>query len=233
MMIPRRRKGFTLLEMMMVLALVALLYVMITFVVIQVSHVTRRASLAAVRKRTVIQASERLRWQLRDLYLDPTTAATTANTTGAVNTTSKVDPRLTQRPTNFIGTPGASLYANTEGDGRDYIFFLTASPEKSRAVTEVGYHVQDSTNGQLDLMVRQFPLRTIGGFHNLSDTTDGPWRVLVSDIKVLTLDYSSDGITWQRQWDSTSIPHRIHVHLETGAEVFDYQVTPGIGSGRW
>jgi hypothetical protein len=222
---------------MMVLFLVALLYSMITFAVIQVAQVTRAGSVGAIRKKDLLKANERLRWQLRGLFLDPNGGigggnTTTTNTT--TNTTATVDPRLATRLPGIIGTPGASIYAKTDSAGQDYIFFLTTAPTLIRNVTEVGYRVLTNADGKTNLVYRQFPVRSIGGFHDLPDTQEGPWTVLLTNVKKLTLDYSLDGLTWERQWDDVNMPRRIHVHLETsGGEVLDYQVTPGTGAGRW
>ena len=216
---------------MVVVALLAILYTILLYAVGQTSQVSRRSSLAALQQIQIMKTTEQLRWQLRCLYSekDPQPGNTTAANTTA-NTTVNTRPRL-----GLIGEGGTSLYGiRGEGEGRDILLFITAYPKRANGVVEVGYKLADDGASGLDLMYRQFTVRDVGGFHNQQDQSEGPWTPLLRKVKQFAVDYSKDGLLWQRDWDLAQAPRRVRIHLETYAgEVMDFQVTPGIGAGRW
>lgn len=243
------KRAFTLAEVVVVMGMLTLLYALLLAVVVQVGNVSRRVTIAASHQVELVKTTEQFRWQLRCLFsqTDPQPAVTNATTNGAVNatqTTANATTNTTANTSNstptsaqtagMIGQPGSGVYGQRAAEGRDVILFITTHPTGQVGVCEVGYKLDENKAGVSDLLYRQFPTRSVGGFHAVVDQQEGPWKVLLKDVKQFSLDYSVDGITWQREWDETDAPRRVRLHLETAAgDVIDTQISPGIGAGRW
>ncbi|MEW6282278.1 MAG: prepilin-type N-terminal cleavage/methylation domain-containing protein [Candidatus Eremiobacterota bacterium] len=65
------RRGVTLLEVLVALVLVSLLYALLTFTTVQLGRTSRFGIRAAEAKRLRLTVCERLRWQLRCLFVPP------------------------------------------------------------------------------------------------------------------------------------------------------------------
>jgi prepilin-type N-terminal cleavage/methylation domain-containing protein len=212
------RRGFTLLEVLICIALVSLLGSMLLLVVVRLARMTRETTQAAMRRRHWIEAAENIRWQLRNLHVPSTKNAPESVTrAGLVGT----------HETSLWGEPGNQ-------EGTDAIYFLTTRPKRQQGVCEVGFRLRARPGGNYDLIAREFPLRERGGVHSNADFSEAPWKVALDDVTHLSFDYSEDGWKWRRDWTETAVPRRIRVHLEAPRlPVLDFQVTPGVGGGRW
>lgn len=214
------RRAFTLLEILVVVGLVSLLTSMLLMLVTRIARITRQTSTAALRRRHWLEAAERLRWQLRNLHVPST----------------RNPPKDTAR-TGLVGNHETALWGEPGSqEGLDWLTFLTTVPTKQRGVCEVSFCLKPASAGDAHytLMWRQFPLRERFGLHSLSDYTEAPWKPLLDDVTQLSLDYTEDGWVWRRDWSIAGAPRRVRVHLEAvNLPVLDFQVTPGIGAGRW
>lgn len=106
-------RGFTLLELMLALALAMLVYGLVIFVTINVSNTVRTSERKVSAKISVINAAEQLRWQLRCLYNRQAegTNKPSASVSGI-------------RPATLTGV---SLYGKRSGQsGRDFLLFKTS-----------------------------------------------------------------------------------------------------------
>ena len=229
------------------MGMLALLYTLLLVVVVQVGQVSRRVTVAATHQLELVKTTEQFRWQLRCLFsqTDPqpllthstttnTTTSTTTSTTTHTSTNNTNDTPTASQIAGMIGQPGSGVYGQRAAEGRDVILFITTHPVRRVGVSEVGYKLAEDRSGVSDLLFRQFLTRSVGGFHPLTEQTDGPWKVLLKDVKQFAIDYSVDGITWQREWDETDAPRRVRLHIEMASgDVIDTQVSPGIGAGRW
>lgn len=204
----------------MVMGLVSMLLGMLLVVVVRLARLTRVTTQASLRRKHWLEATEVLRWELRNLYKPPEGEAPTNGV--AVGLVGTADTAL-------WGEPGSS-------EGRDSLTFLTSQPRKQKGVCEVGFRMQSRTSGGdgLDLGYREFPLRSRVGLHGPIDAQEAPWKVLLDDVTHLSIDYSEDGWIWRRDWSQVAAPRRIRIHLEAKKlPALDFQVTPGMGGGRW
>jgi hypothetical protein len=207
-------------EIVLVMSLVGLLAAILLGTVARVARLSRQTSYAALRRKHWIDAAELMRWQLRNLH----------------QPSDRLPPENSGRP-GLVGSFQTALWGEPGSqEGMDQVFFLTTLPRRARGTSEVGYCMRPRGEGGtvFNLMYRQFPLRDRSGLHGLQDAQEAPWRVLLDKVTHLSLDYSEDGWTWRRDWSETKAPRRIRVHLEAEqVPVLDFQVTPGVGGGRW
>lgn len=213
------RRGFTLFEVLLVSALVALLSGMLLMVVVRIARLTRTTTQASLRRKHWIDATEVLRWQLRNIFQPPQAPAPT-----------------NQISVGLVGTADTPLWGEPGGtEGMDTLTFLTSQPRKQKGVCEVAFRLRPRSSGNgMDLAYREFPLRNRAGLHGPQDLPEAPWSVLLDDVTHLSLDYSEDGWLWKRDWTAASCPRRVRVHLEARKlPNIDFQVTPGMGGGRW
>lgn len=213
------RRGFTLMEVLLVMALVSIMLGLLLLVVSRLSRMTRTTVEASLRRRHWMQASEQLRWQLRNVLLPAV---------------SKAAAQEGIRP-GLLGGPDIPLWGEPgQEEGRDSILFVSTYALKRRAVCEVGYRLLPRAGGNYDLVYREFPLRDRGGLHLPAESPDAPWKVILDDVTHLSVDYSEDGWQWRRDWSLPQVPRRIRIHLEASKlPTLDFQVTPGLGGGRW
>lgn len=193
------KRGFTLFEVLLTLALVAILTSILLVVVVRTARMTRLTTQASLRRKHWIDATEVLRWELRNLFVPPTGEAPTNSVA-----------------VGLVGTPDSPLWGEPgSSEGRDTLTFLTTQPRKQKGVCEVGFRVQPRTGGDgLDLGYREFPLRNRAGLHGPLEAQEAPWSILLDDIAHLSLDYSEDGWIWKRDWTQQHHRDAWRLHLE-------------------
>lgn len=213
-----RQRGFTLFEMLITLALVALIYTMISTILVQIARYVRIGREVAEERHRLLTEVETLRYQLRTLYL----------------------------PDSAVGLKGE----RTPEEGRDWIRFLTTSGRNRRGVVEVGYKVdtfQDPVTGKprTGLFYREFPFAR-AELRSLDEQQEGPWQKVLDGVETFSLEYTSTGQVWQKEWEATTAPQLIRIRMirrvQTDADHsknqirgdrFVFEVTPGVGAKRW
>lgn len=206
---PRSRSGFTLAEMMLTLGLVALIYTMISTILVQVSRYVKNGRQVARQRHEMLKAVESLRYQLRSLYY-PTSGA------GLLGARTPVEAQDSLR---FLTTNGRVHNGVVETGYRIQEYVDEESPERNGA----------------SLYYREFPFRR-KEFRTLDPHQESPWKLYLRNVDVFELEYSSGGNTFQREWDTPAPPRTIRVRLERGGESRDriqFEVTPGVGAQRW
>ena len=203
------KAGFTLAEMMLTLALVALVYTMISTILIQISRYVRAGREAARERYQLLKTVEDLRYQLRSLYY-PSAGP------GLSGMKSTLDGRDTLR------------FATTNGRIHKGVV------EVAYKIDEVTDQVEDEDNVPA-LYYREFPFRR-PEIRTLEVHSEAPWKVHLPNVKTFELEYSSSGQTWQTQWEEPGPPRRVRIRLARGGDSRDrivFDVTPGIGAPRW
>lgn len=212
MIAGRRKSGFTLAEMMLTLALVALVYTMVSTILIQISRYVKAGREVARERYLLLKTVEDLRYQLRSLYIPP-------------------------------GDKPGLLGRQTPISGRDSLQFLTCNGSVHKGVVEGTYMVRDDREevslqdeeNSSSLFYREFPFRKMQ-FRTLDPYEEAPWKVKLSNVRLFELEYSAGGNIFQREWDQKNPPHRIRLRIARGGENRDrlvFDVTPGVGAGRW
>lgn len=206
----RSRRGFTLAEMMLTLALVAVVYTLISTILVQLSRYVKDGRQVARERLEFLRSVDDFRFQFRSLYITPDSS---------------------------VGLEGK----RSPIDKQDTLCFLTTNGKIHKGVVEVGYRImayvdeKDPLKNGDALYYREFPfprreLRTLDPYQ------EAPWKVHLKNVDVFELQYSSDGVVWQREWDQASPPATVRVHLERVGKVRErmvFDVTPGIGATRW
>lgn len=201
--------GFTLAEMMLTLALVAVVYGMISTILIQISRYVKSGREVARERHRLLKGVEELRYQLRSLYYPN-------------------------------GSPGL-IGQRTPLDGGDTLRFITTNGRIHKGVVEVGYQLEripnpeDPSDQSTNLYYREFPFRR-QELRTLTPQQEATWEVMMPNVELFELEYSSGGQVWQREWDAPQAPAQIRVRLARGGENRDrimFAVTPGVGAGRW
>jgi len=208
-----RRSGFTLAEMMLTLGLVALVYTMVSTILVQISRYVRNGREVARERYELLNGVEELRYQLRSLYY----------------------------PSSSPGLMGA----RTQTEGWDSLRFLTSNGRTHDGIVEAAYMIQPRGSLDVDevgekeaapaLFYREFRFRR-REFRTLDVHSEAPWKVILKNMDVFEISYSSDGNVWQREWDTTEPPGRIRIRMERGIKSNDrivFDVVPGIGARRW
>lgn len=206
----KRRGGFTLAEMMLTLALVAIVYTIVSTILVQLGRYVRDGRQVARERLEFLRSIEDLRYQLRSLYFTPD------STTGIEGLRSSVDNQDTLR---FLTTNGKLHKGVVEVGYR----IMDYADEKD--VSKNGYA----------LYYREFrfprdELRT------LDSHQEAPWKVYLKNVDVFELQYSNGGVTWQREWDLPTPPAVVRVHMERIGKIRErmvFDVTPGMGAARW
>lgn len=205
----RHNRAFTLAEMMLTLALVALVYTMISTILVQISRYVNDGRKVAESRHTLLKTVEELRYQFRSLYY----------------------------PTNTVALEGR----RTPLDGQDTVQFATSNGRVHKGIVEVSYRVQeyidekDPTKNAPALYYREFPFRR-KEFRPLDEHVEAPWKVYLKDVGRFELEYTQDGRTWQKEWDAPYPPSTVRVRIKrvrTSHDDIVFDVTPGIGAGRW
>lgn len=210
--LKRQGRGFTLAEMMLTLALVALVYTMVSTILIQISRYVKAGREVARERYALLKTVEDLRYQLRSLYVP--------------------------------GTKPGLVGKRTPLDGQDSLQFLTTNGNQHKGVIEATYLVQEHVvesredqekNGSTSLYYREFPFRS-DTFRTLNDYEIAPWKVQLKNVKLFEIEYSATGRIFQREWTEAQPPSRIRLRIARGGTNRDrivFDVTPGVGAGRW
>ncbi len=227
----RRSPGFTLLELMVAIALASMLYALVSFTTVRLSRTTRMAAQASEEKVRLVTACEQLRWQLRGLFVpnvvDP----------GIIGMPSSPTP--TPRPTSGRQPPTLTdrvLYARRgPQQDRDILVFRTNRLQRGVGAAEVGFCILEAEKDhQPYLAYRQYPWADSTGLHDPAEDPEVPWKPLAPEIKGLRLEFSGDEQTWQREWDAPHPPRRIRASLiPVTGDPIQMEVVPGIETGRW
>jgi prepilin-type N-terminal cleavage/methylation domain-containing protein len=203
------KRGFTLAEMMLTLGLVALVYTMVSTILVQISRYVRDGRRVAQQRIELLNTVEEIRYQLRSLYY----------------------------PASSPGLSGA----RSQTDGQDSLRFLTTNGRTHKGVVETGYRIQMNTKVEDDeepapaLYYREFRFRR-AEFRTLDPYSEAPWKVLLDNVELFEVQYSSGANVWQREWETPEPPARIRIRVKRGGKNHDrliFDVTPGIGASRW
>lgn len=201
----RRRRGLTLVEVLIGLALIVLAYALVGFATVQLARAVRTGSEAARARSQLIATTEQLRWQLRGLFAP------------------------SEQPCLEGG--------RSPVEARDYVVFLTTSPEEGDGVAEVGYQVEtivdEDGDEQVGLLYREFAYRDPEGLRPTTEQDQARWRLLSDRVVELEFEYSPDGTVWQREWDDPKPPQAVKVRLATSDDELSFVVYPGVSSERW
>ncbi|MCA9776096.1 MAG: type II secretion system protein [Candidatus Eremiobacteraeota bacterium] len=209
----KRGRGFTLAEIMLTLGLVALVYTMISTILIQISRYVRDGREIARERYELLNAVEELRYQLRSLYFpgaSPGLAGARTQTEG-------------QDSLRFLTTNGRTHDGVVEAG-----YFI--QPRTTTDVDEVG-----EKEAAPALYYREFRFRR-REFRTLDVHSEAPWKVMLKNMGTFEVSYSSGGATWQREWENPEPPGRIRIRMARAVKSHDkivFDVIPGIGARRW
>lgn len=201
---------------MLTLALVAMIYTMVSTILIQIARYVRNGREVAHQRLLLLETVEDLRYQLRSLYYPPD------------------QPGLDGKRTPVEGRD-TLLFLTTNGRSHKGVVEAGYKVTELRAEDELPRSEQTRTVANTALYYREFPFRRME-FRTLDEFTEAPWKVILHNVKALEFEYSSDAIVWQREWDSSQPPGRIRVRLARGGDNPDrivFDVTPGVGASRW
>lgn len=202
--------AFTLIEMMLTLALVALLYTMITGILVQIARYVRVGREVAEQRHTFLLEIENLRYQLRSLHYP-------ASTVGLLGLRGSLEGRDTVR---FLTTRGRQHQGIVEAGYKIESYVDRENPGRGE---------------RFGLFYREFPFRR-KEMRGLDEFEEGRWELLLEDTDRLTLEYSASGVAWQREWEGTLAPRIIRVRVDRAQpsnDRFAFDLTPGEGAARW
>ncbi len=205
MTVPRNR-GFTLIEVTIAMAVVALLYALLAFTTVQIARFTRDGGERALHKARLMELSERIRWQLR--CLQPIA--------GQESLRSSAGDQAGRARLRFYTSQGKAHKGVVEVGYR---------------VEEI----YDKEGGKsLTLVYREFPFADPEGLRSLTDQQDAPWEPLEPKIVSFELAFSHEGVLWQRDWDESEAPIFVRIKLQDElGEIVSFDVSPGVRSKRW
>ncbi len=201
------------------MGLAILLMSVISYTILHLNAAVTRSEKNLARKAKIIEVAEQLRWQLRCLYLPNYSAQLTA-------------PATNTNP----GTLKYAVYAKRDNQiERDILLFVTTFLPKSAGTAEVGYRIlADGKTRQPYLAYRQYAWADPLGLHEPEEDVNAAWTVLSRDICGMSLEFSVDCETWQKEWTATEPPNWIRITLFlVDGEPFVTQVAPALPSGRW
>lgn len=205
-----RPSAFTLIEMMMTLALVALLYTMVSGILVQVARYVRNGRQVAEERYQFLREIETLRYQLRSLHY-PSSAEGMIGMRG-----------------NIKGRDSVRFYTSR---GRHY-------PGIVEVGYKIESYVDPKDPGQgeqFGLFYREFPFRR-ETMRSMDEFEEGRWELLLPQTGLLSLEYSASGQAWQKEWEGTLAPRIIRIRVDRAApsnDRFAFDVTPGEGAARW
>ncbi|MBQ7528297.1 type II secretion system protein [bacterium] len=248
MMLLRIGRGFTLLEMMIVVGLSSLLYSILCYVSVQMNTSVRRTEDGFKRQKAAMKIAENIRWQLRSLYARVPEGASTTEPPST-----NIHP-ATLRNRYIYGKK------NSTADG-SILLFKTAYFPKNRGkvgVAEVGYAIKNVIPGSMNamepvngkdfidntlefdnsesgfLVYRQFTWADPIGLHEETDIKEAPWMVASTDIINFKAEYSEDGEIWQQEWMKEGIAKWVRVTLSSKRNPpIVFVVSPAVSSNRW
>ena len=204
--------GFTLAEMMLTLGLVALVYTMVSTILVQISRYVRDGRKIAQERYQLLETVEDLRYQLRSLYYP-------SSSPGLAGARSQTDGWDTLR---FLTTNGRTHKGVVE----------TGYRIQERTDVEDDADEEDLAPA---LFYREFRFRRVE-FRTLDPFEEAPWKLLLPNVDTFEVQYSSGANVWQREWEAPEPPARIRLRLERGGKNHDrmiFDITPGIGASRW
>lgn len=213
----RRRRGFTLLEMMITVVLVALVYTMMSTILVQVARYVRVGREVAEDRHKLLTEVETIRYQLRTLYYPDS----------AVGLLGERTPQAGRDWMRFLTTKGRQHRGVVE---------VGYKVDK--------YRDGEGNDDRVGLFYREFPFgRT--EMRTLDEYNEAPWKLVLPDVETFSVEYSATGQLWQREWDGTVSPRRIRLRIirrpnagkqgvpRPAGDKFIFTVTPGVGAGRW
>lgn len=206
----RRPSAFTLVEIVLTLALVALLYGMVSGILVQIAQYVRVAREVAAQRIVLLREIETIRYQLRALHYP-------SSTVGLMGLRGSLRGRDTVR---FLTTRGRKFGGVVEVGYKIESYVDPKAP---------------SSGERLGLFYREFPYRR-PEMRTLDEFDEGRWQLVLPNTEVFSLEYSASGDVWQKEWDGTIPPRVIRLRLDRSPptqERFAFDVTPGEGAGRW
>ncbi len=205
-----RSRAFTLVEMMLTLALVAMMFGMVTTVLVQVARYVRVGREVAEQRHAFLRDIEVLRYQLRSLHYP-------ASAVGMLGLRGNVKGRDTIR---FLTGRGRKFPGVVEVGYKIETYVDPKHPEEGE---------------QLGLFYREFPFRR-QEMRSLDEFEEGRWELLLAKTDFLAFEYSTTGEVWQKEWEGTVAPRLIRLRIdraEPSHDRFAFDVTPGEGAARW
>ncbi len=206
----RNGRAFTLIEMMLTLALVTLLYTIMSTILVQVASYVRVGRQIAESRLVFLREVDVLRYQLRALHY-PNTTVSMLGAPGSLKGRDQIR-FLTSRGRKHRGVVEVGYKIEAYQD-----------PKDPQAGEKTG------------LFYREFPFRR-KLMRTLDESTEGPWRMVLPDVSFLFFEYSTTGTAWQREWDGTEAPRLVRIRIrrsEPNHDNFAFEVTPGEGAARW
>ena len=205
----RKSFGFTLVEMMFTLGLVAIVYTLVSGILVQIARYVKDGRRVARSRYELISTVEDLRYQLRSLYYPdggPGLSGSRTQTEGWSNL-------------RFLTTNGHTHKGVVEVGYQ----IQTVEPEEEE---------KEKTTA---LFYREFRFRQ-NEFRTMDPYQEAPWKTALSNVSGFDVQYSSGGGNWQNDWDQPESPQRVRVLLQRGGNNHDhivFDVTPGVGAQRW
>lgn len=204
------RAAFTLVEMMLTLALVMLMYMMVTTILVQIARYVRTGREVSENRLALLREVENLRYQLRSLhYVD-----------GQVSLIGLRSQILGRNTLRFYTSRGRDSKGVVEVGFKLETYVDPKHPDKGE---------------RIGLFYREFPFRRFE-MRTLEEFEEARWQLILPEIEKLSLEYSASGQNWQKEWEEKSAPRIIRVRIQRTAELKDrihFDVTPGVGAGRW
>lgn len=197
--------------MLLTLGLVALLYTMVSTILVQVARYVRVGREVAAERYAFLRDVEVLRYQLRSLHYPAS----------AVGLMGEKTPLKGRDSLRFLTTRGRHHQGVVEVGYK-------VAPYLDDKATDSKEH--------LGLFYREFPFRRPEGMRGLDEFEEGRWELLLKNTDRFLLEYSSSGVVWQQEWTSSLAPRSIRIRIHRSPPLKDsfiFEVTPGEGAGRW
>lgn len=204
-----RGGGFTLVEMMLTVALVALIYTLISTILIQIARYVKTGSVVARQRVKLLRSVEEIRYQLRSLYYPSAQVGLMGKRTS---------------------TDGRDSLVFSTTNGRTHRGVVEACYQIQEYTD-----AEDPKKNGLALYYREFPFRR-RELRTLEPHNEAAWEPYLKNVDIFECEYSVGGGVWQREWEAVQPPQRVRVRIERSGENHDrivFDVTPGIGAARW
>lgn len=193
--------------MMLTLALVTLLYTIMSTILVQVASYVKVGRQIAESRLSFLSEVDILRYQLRSLHYPSSTVAM-LGAPGSLKGRDQI---------RFLTTRGRKLRGVVE------VGYKIETYQDPQAGEKTG------------LYYREFPFRR-QVLRSLDESSEGPWRLVLPDVSMLFFEYSTTGTAWQREWEGTEAPRMVRIRIrrsEPNHDSFVFDVTPGEGAARW
>lgn len=219
----KRTRAFTLIEMLLTLGLVALVYTMVSSILVQIARYVKDGRRVAQSRYELLSTVEDLRYQLRSLYIpegDPCIS-------GSVSTAEEWDVL------RFLTTNGQTHKGVVEVG---YQVRSEAPTTKSEDETEGEDEESNNAEKLSALYYREFRFRQ-RELRPLDEFQEAPWKVRLPNVSVFNLEYSAGSAAdWKPTWDQPEPPQTIRILIKRGGNNHDeivFEVTPGVTANRW